>query len=241
MSKNLLWLLILFVILTGCTSYVPLTLNDTIDDVVLINFYFWMEELDFPGEEDVKGEFDILTLFRLKEIYDDIIEDIEEPKELFSNKEFLESIYHPIENGLKNELSIPLQPLEKYEYDFHPDSSGFFLYDARFVVAGGEIDATINILVDINFPSTQTSESTWGGVTKIRTKGKPKLTLDIEMVDRYGKVLWKDSVTARSDEWMVVESKWLMDAKYKHSVTGPSVVELARQAVMLLVEKNKNL
>lgn len=241
MRKNHLWVFLLLLTLTGCgVSYVPLALSDTINEVVIRNFSFVMEELDLPEEEEEeedKLEVDILALFRLKEIYDDL----KDSNKLLPYRIFLDSIYRPIENGLKNELNIPIQPLKKYKYIFNPIVTGFFLYDHTKVVRSGKIDATMDIFVDISFSSTQTSESSWGGVTKTRVEGKPKLTLEVEMVDKDGKAIWRDSVAVRSDRKVIIDEKWLMGTKYKQDVTGPSVVELTDQAVKLLVDKNKNL
>ncbi|MFX0205848.1 MAG: hypothetical protein ACFFDT_07655 [Candidatus Hodarchaeota archaeon] len=238
MRKNHVWIFLLLLALTGCgVSYVPLILSDSINEVVIRNFLFGMEELDLPEEEKDKLEFDILALFRSKEIYDEL----RDSNKLRPHEIFLDSIYRPIENGLKNELNIPIQPLKKYKYYFHPTFAGFFLYDARSVVRSGTIDATMDIDVDISFSSTQTSESSWEGVTKTRVEGKPVLNLAVEMRDRNGKVIWRDSVAIKSDRKVIIDEKWMMNTEYKQDVTGPSVVELAEQAVKLLVEKNKKL
>lgn len=243
MKKIHLWILTLALVLTGCASYVPLTLSDTINEVVIASFLFQMEELALPEEEEKedKGEFDILTLFRLKEVYDDIKEYLKDSNKLLPYKVFLDSIYRPIENGLRNELNIPIRPLKKYELGIQHDLFGFPLDSASLIAQSGKVDAALDISVNIEFPSTQASTSTWGGVTKTRVKGKPVLTLAVEMIDRNGKVIWRDSVHVKSDRKVIIDEKWLMGTKYKQSVMGPSVVELTEQAVKILVDKKKNL
>jgi len=239
MKKTHLWILTLVLTLTGCATYVPLKIPDTFNKVVVANFSFLMEELELPEED--KGGLDILTLFRVKEVYDDIKESVKDSEKPLPYKEFLNSIYLIIENGLKNELNIPIQPLKKHETDIQHDFYGFPLDNVSSVAKSGKFDAAMDILVDISFPSTQTSTSSWGAVTKTRIKSKPKLTLEVKMVDKNGKVIWRDHVDVKSNKWVIIEEKWLMAIKYKQDVTGPFANELTKQVVKRLVEKNKNL
>ena len=243
MRKNHLWVFLLLLTLTGCgVSYVPLTLPDTINEVAITSFLFQMEELALPEEEkEDKGEFDILTLFRLKEVSDDIKESLKEAERPHPYVVILDSIYQAVENGLRDELNIPIRPLRKYDPSIRHDIFGFPQHSASLIAQSGKVDAALDISVNIEFPSTQASTSTWGGVTKTRVKGKPVVTLAVEMIDRNGKVIWRDSVHVKSDRKVIIDEKWLMGTKYKQSVMGPSVVELTKQAVKLLVEKNKKL
>lgn len=238
MEKKHLWILILVLIITGCTSKVPLTVTESVNSAVIASFELWIEDIN---RHEGDGELDLLTLFRLKEVYEDIKKTLENPTESHPSFESMESIFFTIESGLRDELNIPLLPLERYITDIQQGLYGFPLDDVDSVAKTGRYDAALDIFLGVSFPLTKASTSEWGGITKIRTKGKPKLTLKIKMISRNGNVIWRDNIVAKSDEYVVIDKKWFGNMKYDQDLPIPTfVLDLTQQAVKMLVEKNKN-
>lgn len=144
-------------------------------------------------------------------------------------------------DGLKNGLNIPIQPLQRYENDIKHDFYGFPLDNVNSAARKGKFDAVMDISVNITYPSKQTSGGSVFGVAKTKVRSKPKLTLKVKMLDQSEKIIWRDRTDVRSNEWVIIDEKWLWGIRYKQDVAGPSVIELTRQAVKQLVDKNKNL
>ncbi len=237
MGKINLLLIFLVLLLTGCASNIPLTIPEKFDEVVVANFNFSMEELSLPEEED-KGTIDIVTIIRAKQIYDDIKESLKDTRKPPPFKVFLDSIYFSIVDALKNGMNIPIQPLNKYEKDIQHDFNGFPIDNINSVAKKGKFDAVMDISIDITYPSKRTSSHVFG-IAKTKVKGKPKLTLKVKMVDKSGKIIWQDRIAVRSNEWVIVDEKWVWGIRYKQDVAGLSVYEMTEQAVGQLVEKNR--
>ena len=231
---------ILLLVLAGCASNIPFSKPDNLDRVAIANFRFWMDDLSLPQTED-KGKINILTLFRMKEIYKDFKQVMEDSLKFMPHHEFLDSIYFTIENGLRNELKIPVLPLKMYANDIQCDFYGFPLDNAARVAKCGKFDAAMDISVRICYPCKQGSRFSWGGVTRAKYRTLPKLIFTVKMVAANGNIIWRDRIVVKSNKWLIIDEKWLMAMNYKQDISGPSALELTKQAIEVLSQKNKNL
>ena len=76
------------------------------------------------------------------------------------------------------------------------------------------------------------------GVSESTVKGKPNLTLKVKMLNKSGEIIWQDHIVVRSKEWVVIDEKWLWGVRYMHDVAGKSAIQLTKEAVEQLVDKN---
>lgn len=238
MKKIHLLILALVLVLIGCASNVPLTVPDKFDEVVVANVYFSMQDLEPPESAD-KGQFDFLTILKAKEIYKDFKKELEDTLYPRSYQAFLDSIYFTIVDSLKYGLNIPIQPFPKGQAGVYYDFYGFPMGNIKSVARKGKFDAVMGISVDISYASKRSSTESVFGVAKAQVKGKPKLTLRVKMVNKSGQIIWRDNMVVKSNEWVIADEKWLWGIRYKQDIAGLSAVEMVRQAVQQLVDKNK--
>ena len=102
-----LLILALVLVLTGCASNVPLTIPDKLDEVIVANFSYSMEDIE-PAKVVDKGRIDFLDILKTKKAYDDIKKALADTLNPPPFKIFQDSLYFTIVDGLKNGLNIPI-------------------------------------------------------------------------------------------------------------------------------------
>ncbi|MCI0695972.1 hypothetical protein L0337_28730 [candidate division KSB1 bacterium] len=234
--KKIMILGILF--LSGCSSSrMPLIQPSTFHEVAVVSFDIETDPIESVKYEGKAGPVaDIIEAVQMAKEFKETIKQAQNP-ERSEWKAQMDSIYAMLEKGLKNDLGIPLLPVDHLKGEVEYDPFGYPHGSTKKVLQSGKYPAALEITARLAFTKIDTSSIDlvfWGKTHNVQL---PKLTLQVKMVDRSGKVVWQDKAEVTSNIPVVIDEKWAFGIKYKSEKFGPEIVDLFRQTVQALVRK----
>jgi len=223
----------------GCASKVQLARPLPFQEVAVVAFDITTEPIEGAEYEGKAGTVaDIAEAVRIAGQVKEAIEIARQP-EKSEWKAQLDSIYAIIANGLKHDLGIPLLPIDHLQGEVEYDLFGYPHGDIEQIVRAGKHAAVLAIFARISFAeghSSMLNLVVWGKTKNVQI---PKLALEVKMLDKTGKSIWRDSAKTASDIPVIVDEKWMFGIKYKSEQSVPALTDLFQKAILELVRKNQ--